>query len=175
MFKHTLLALVTLLVFLGSTALADKPKCKADKVPGSYVRLNPISTFMDQLRLNSDGTAYWYQSAAFHHLVSEGAFNPHIGSWKCLDDGSLLVTTIGSNYRPTVPAGDIELFQNERFTEKLTVVNNDTYQPTHRIFTSFLLLDDPLGSNGVATGCTPLNPCAPYAYKRVKPFPSDIP
>jgi hypothetical protein len=127
---------------------------------------------LDLLKLDSDGTAYWYQSIAFHHLTSEGAFIPEIGSWKCQDDGSLLVTTVGTLFTGT--GTDLVMDQNSRFTQKLTVVDSNTLLPTHRIETVIPLASDPLGP-GVAGGCTPMNPCAPFAYKRIKTLASDIP
>jgi len=181
MFKSTLAVLVTLLMFMGSTGFAGGGgkkgggKCDPEKVPGSYVRLNTTGNppFMDQLKLGSDGTAYWNNSAALQTLITTGTFIPYIGSWKCLSDGNLLVTTIGTNALPS--GGDLVLDSTARFTEKLSVLDSNTLQPTHRIFTSILLSDDPLGS-GVASGCTPTGtPCSPVAYKRVKPNASDIP
>lgn len=180
MFKSTLAAVVTLLMFMGSTGFAGGGgrrgggKCDPEKVPGSYVRNNANPPFMQQLKLDSDGTAYWYDSAAFQLILTTGTFIPHIGSWKCLDDGSLLVTTIGTNYDGI--AVDTQINQNERLTEKLTVVDSNTLQPTHRIFTAIPLADDPQGPGVLISACTPTGtPCAPVAYKRVKPNPSDIP
>jgi hypothetical protein len=174
MFKSTLAALVTLLI-MSSTAFADRrPRCNPEKVPGSYVRYRTDNPYIDQLKLGSDGTAYWYQSTSFDLLFTTGTFIPEIGSWKCLEDGSVLVTTIGTNYE--VSGGDMHILENQRTTQKLSVVDNDTLQPTHRIFTNTLLSADPFGPGVVqANSCTPSNPCAPFAYKRVKPKPSDIP
>ena len=132
---------------------------------------------MDQLKLSSDGTAYWYQSTAFDLMLTAGTYIPEIGSWKCLNDGSVLVTTVGTNYDST--GGDIHISQNTRFTQKLTVVNNDTLQPTDRITTDTALSDDPLGPGVVQpfpSSCTAsVNSCDPSSYRRVKPLITDIP
>lgn len=92
MYKSTLAALVALLM-LSSTALAA-PKCTPFTVAGSYVR--QISPYIDQLTLGLDGTAYWFASSSFD-LILQGAFTPEVGSWTCLEDGTVLVTTLGSS------------------------------------------------------------------------------
>ena len=183
MFKSTLAALVTLLT-LSSTALAasdDAPKCSPFKVAGSYVR--QIVPYIDQLTLGIDGTVYSFSSAAFD-LILLGTSNPGIGSWTCLDDGTVLVTTTRSEYLQNSPSGDIpqpgqpldiNIFSNLRYTQKLTVVDLNTLQLTHQIRTNIPVSNDPLGP-GVAHGCTPNgNPCNPALYRRIKPLLTDIP
>ena len=178
MFKSTLAALATLLMFMGSTAFAGgggkENKCDPQKVPGSYIALRPDvfsgSGFavLDQLKLGSDGTAYWYQSTAFDLLVSQGSFIPEIGSWKCLKDGTLVVTTIGVNYH-TVGGQDIAKDSNSRFTQKLSVVDSDTLQNIQSVFRFFALTDDPLNP----TGGIPTDSFAVFQYKRVRPITSE--
>jgi hypothetical protein len=181
MFKSTLAALATLLMFMGSTAFAGGGggkgnECDPQKVAGSYIALRPAlfsgSGFavLDQLKLGSDGTAYWYQSTAFDLLVSQGSFIPEIGSWKCLRNGTLVVTTIGVNYH-TVAAQDIAKDSNHRFTQKLSIVDSNTLQNILRVSRFFLLTDDPLGSNFIGSGSS----ADPFQYKRVKPITSDVP
>ncbi len=174
MFKTAFAALFILLLFMSSTAIAD---CSVKKQAGSYVALRPTTisgsgaSILDQLRLNSDGTAYWYQSTAFDLLVTTGSFIPQIGSWKCLDDGNLLVTTIGVTYHSV--GTDIVKDSNERFTQKLSPTNDDTLTVIIRVFKDFPLTTDPLDPTAVPsstrTGTTA------FEFKRVKPVPSDIP
>jgi hypothetical protein len=188
MSRNTLAALVVLLI-LSSTALAA-PVCNPFTVTGSYVRQNvgslprngiDISPYIDQLTLHIDGTAYWFNSGSFD-LILQGAFTPQVGSWTCLPDGTVLVTTVGSNYlNPTSDVAqsgqqlDINIVFNLRYTQKLSVVDHDTLQLTHQIRTGTPLANDPLGP-GVAHGCTPTgNPCNPAPYKRIKPLLTDIP
>ena len=181
MLKRTLPALVALLI-LSSTALAA-PKCKPFTVTGSYVR--QLSPYIDQLTLGVDGTAYWFSSSSFDSILL-GAFTPEIGSWTCLDDGTVLVTTIGSNYFQNSPFGDvpqpgqpldINLAENVRFTRKLSVVDSDTLRVTHEIGTHIPLSNDPLGPGVVGRrSCTPSGtPCDPSPYRRIRPLPTDIP
>jgi hypothetical protein len=190
MLRKTLVALITLLM-LSSAALAA-PGCNPFTVTGSYVRQNvgalpgngiDISPYVDQLTLHIDGTAYWFNSGSFD-MILQGAFSPQVGSWTCLPDGTVLVTTIGANYSQNSPTGDvahdgqpldINIFSNLRYTQKLTVVDLNTLQLTHQIRTNIPVSNDPLGP-GVAHGCTPNgNPCNPALYRRIKPLLTDIP
>jgi hypothetical protein len=178
MFKSTLAALVALLI-LSSTALAAR--CNPITVTGSYVR--QTSPYIDQLTLSIDGTASWFNSSSFDSILL-GAFTPEIGSWTCLADGTVLVTTIGSQYFQNSPSGDvpqlgqpldINIAENIRITQKLSVVSLDTLQQTHRISTHVPLSNDPLGP-GVVRSCTPTGtPCDPSPYKRIRPNLTDIP
>ncbi len=178
MFKSTSAALVALFI-LSSTALAAT-KCSPFTVAGSYVRqTNP---YIDQLTLGIDGTAYWFSSSSFDSILL-GTFTPEIGSWTCLDDSTVLVTTIGSVYVQNSAAGDvpqpgqpldINLDHNSRITQELAVVDLDTLQQTDRIVTSIPLSNDLLGP-GVAHGCTPSGtPCNSAPYKRIRPQLTDI-
>jgi hypothetical protein len=119
--------------------------------------------------LTSEGTAYWYQSTAFDLFVTTGSFIPQIGSWKCIDDKTLVVTTVGVTYVST--GNDIQKFQNERFTQKLSVIDDKTLQTVARVQRHFNLTDDPLGPNAVTI--TPL--IGQFQYKRVKAFRADVP
>jgi hypothetical protein len=175
MFKSTLAAMVTLLI-MSSTAFAgdDRRECDPKKVPGSYIGLRvstPEFGVLDQLKLNSDGTAYHYQSQAFHQLINGGTFIPEIGTWKCLRDGTLVVTTIGVGYVPD-GGGDIKIDHYKRGTQKFSVLNGNTLETIRRVFRNFLLTDDPLDPNG---GTIILDSTVVFQYKRVKPLLSDVP
>jgi len=181
MFKSTLAASIALLI-LSSTVLAA-PKCTPFTVAGSYVR--QTSPDIDQLKLGLDGTVYSYSSGAFD-LILLGTTIPGIGSWTCLNDGSVLVTTIQSAYvqnsifgdvpQPGLPL-DINLSVNLRITSKLSVLNGNTLQEVDRIVTRVPLTDDPFGP-GVRGGssCTPSGkPCTSAPYRRITPQLTDIP
>ncbi len=181
MFRSTLAALLALLI-LSSTALAAT-KCSPFTVAGAYVR--QTIPYIDQLTLGLDGTAYWFSSSSFDQILL-GTFTPQVGSWTCLPDGSVLVTTIGSNYSQNSPYGDvpqldqpldINLANNVRFTQKLTIVDLDTLQLIDQIRTRTALSDDPLGPGVVgASSCFPSGtPCDPAPYRRIRPQVSDIP
>ena len=181
MLKSTSAALVTLLI-LSSTAFAAT-KCSAFTVAGSYVR--QTSPYFDQLMLNVDGTAYWFNSAAFDQILL-GTSIPSVGSWTCLADGTVLITTVGSSYLQNSPYGDvpqpgqpldINLANNIRITQKLTILDPETLQQIDRIVTRVALSDDPLGPGvlGVSSCFPSGNPCNPAPYKRIRPKITDIP
>jgi len=181
MFKSRLTGLVVLLM-LSSMALAT-PMCNPITVTGSYVQ--QIQPYISQLRLCIDGTAYWFNSSSFDFILM-GAFTPQIGSWTCLEDGTVLVTTIGSVYFQNSPFGDvpqmgqpldINIAENIRITQKLSVVDRDTLRVTHSISTHIPVSNDPFGPGSVGPrSCTPTGtPCDPAPYRRIKPLLSDIP
>jgi hypothetical protein len=181
MFKRILSALVALFI-LSSPALAA-PRCKPFTVAGSYVR--QTSPYIDQLTLGIDGTAYSFSSGAFD-LILLGTTIPGVGSWTCLDDGTVLVTTIRSEYVQNSPSGDvpqpgqpldINISVNLRITNKLSVVDLNTLQEAHRIVTRVPLSDDPFGPGALGgSSCTPSGrPCTPAPYRRIKPQVTDIP
>src|SRR5262249_44179699 len=153
---------LSLLLILSSTAFAA-PTCNPFTVAGSYVRQNvgalpgngvARSPYIDQLTLSIDGTAHWFNSASFD-IILQGAFIPEVGSWTCLADGTVLVTTIGTLYLQNSPSGDvpqtgqpldINIFVNHRLTQKLTVVDRDTLQPTAQTGSRIALSDAQLDS-----------------------------
>ena len=181
MVRSTLPALVAFLI-LSTTAIAA-PRCSPFTVAGSYVR--QTAPYIDQLTLSIDGRAYWFSSGAFD-LILLGTFTPQVGSWTCLNDGTVLVTTLGSEYLQNSPSGDvpqpdqsldINISVNLRITAKLSVVDLDTLQQTHRIVTRVPLSDDPFGPGKIGgSSCSPSGkPCTGSPYKRIRPQLTDIP
>ena len=179
--KSTLPALLALLLF-SSPALAAR-RCSPFTVAGSYVR--QTSPYMDQLTLAIDGTVYSFSSAAFD-LILLGTFNPGVGSWTCLDDGTVLVTTIRSEYLQNSPSGDvpqpgqpldINISVNLRVTSKFSILDGDRLRETHRIVTRVPLTDDPFGpGTRGGSSCMPSGKlCDPAPFRKIKPQPADIP
>lgn len=181
MLKSISAALVSLAI-LSSTALAAR-RCSPFTVVGAYVR--QTVPYIDQLTLNIDGTAYSSWSGAFDSILL-GTTTPGVGSWTCLDDGTVLVTTIRSEYLQFSPFGDvpqpgqpldINVSVNLRVTNKLSVLDGNTLQETDRIVTRVPLSDDPFGSGARGgSSCTSLGkPCNSSPYKRIRPQLTDIP
>ena len=178
--KSTFPAIVALFI-LSATHFAAA-SCSPATVAGSYVRL--LNPYIDQLVLSLDGTAYWHNSASFDQILL-GTFQPEVGSWTCLADGSVLVTTVGSTYRQNSATGDvpqsgqpldIHIYKNVRITQKLTIVDHDTLRQADRIVTQTTLSSNPLGAGTVVASCTPsTTACNPAAYKRIKPKATDLP
>src|SRR6266487_7191479 len=99
--KNVMLSLVAL-VFMVIPAFADAG-CKNGKFVGSYTRpqiLNDIwgdstgvnHTVLFQLNLQSDGTVFQYWTGLPDLMLNGGTGSPNVGSWKCRDDGKLVVT-----------------------------------------------------------------------------------
>lgn len=181
MFKRSLAGLAALLILITPTFAAGR--CTPFSVAGSYVR--QTSPYIDQLTLQLDGTAYSFSSAAFD-LILLGTSIPGIGSWTCLEDGTVLVTTIQSEYLQNSPSGDIpqpgqpldiNISVNLRITNKLVVVDSSTLRETHRIVTRVPLSDDPFGPGvrGVSSCMPSGKPCPPAAFRKIKPQVTDIP
>ncbi len=179
--KSTFAAMVALLL-LSSTAPAAA-SCSPSTVAGSYVRR--VSPYIDQLVLGLDGTAYWFNSGALDRILL-GSSIPEVGAWTCLADGSVLVTTIGSTYLQNSPSGDvpqsgqpldINISNNVRITQKLSIVDHDTLAQIDRIVTRTSLSSDPQGAGTLgSSSCTPsTTPCSTARYRRIKPKASDLP
>ena len=179
MLKTIFAALVALSI--SASAAFAAPKCSPFKVAGSYVR--QTSPYIDQLTLGIDGTVYSFTSAAFH-LILEGTSMPGTGSWTCLNDGTVLITTINSEYlnpfgdipQPGLPL-DLYISVNLRITSKLSVLDGNTLQEVDRIVTRVPLTDDPFGpGDRGGSSCMPSGkPCTSAPYRRVTPQLTDIP
>ncbi|PWT84749.1 MAG: hypothetical protein C5B58_04210, partial [Acidobacteria bacterium] len=136
------------------------------------------------LTLNMDGTVYWFSSGAFD-LILDGTIIPAVGSWTCLKDGTVLVTTILSQYVQNSPSSDvpvpgqpldINISVNARGTSKFSVLDGNTLQQTYGITTRVSLSDDPFGPGVRGRSCMPSgNPCPTAPYRRIKPQIADIP
>ncbi len=176
----------SLLFVIFSATLVPALTCNPITVTGSYVRQITVpfspNPYIEQLTLGVDGRAYWFSSLAFD-LIMDGTFIPQVGSWTCLPDGSVLVTTIGADYlqnspffdvpQPNQPF-DINIFQNTRITEKLSVVDQNTLRSTQRVTTLIPLANDPLGP-GQTSSCSPSGtPCQPSPYRRIRPLVTDL-
>lgn len=179
MINRTLSAIAAL-VILSATSLAA---CSPSTVAGSYVRR--VSPYIDQLVLNLDGTAYWFNSGAYDRILL-GTGLPEVGAWTCMADGSVLVTTIGSTYLQNAPTGDvpqsgqpldINISNNLRITQKLTIIDHDTLAQIDRIVTRTTLTSDPQGAGTLgSSSCSPTTTaCNAARYHRIKPKASDLP
>ena len=186
MIKHTSIALVSSLVFTVSTALATDTSalCTRAKVAGSYIRLVdvPDAEFIDQVVLHTDGTAYFHQSTALDHIVTGGPSIPMIGTWKCIDANTLVMTTIGQDYHSEgVPdpfhigelVPDTVPDSRARLTLRFDVLNKNTLERNYFVSLNFDLTADPLDPNSVPI-YPPLVGTNLPLYQRVKVVTSDL-
>lgn len=182
--KTVATALIAASVCVASTAFANDIPCTPGKVAGSYIRLVdvPESEFIDQVQLHTDGTAYFHQSTANDHIVTVGSSIPMIGTWKCVDANTLVMTTIGQDYHSegvpdpfhigeTVP--DSVPDSRTRLTLRFDVLNKNTLERNYFVFLNFDLAADPLDPNA-----TPIYPPLVGTnlplYSRVKVVTSDL-
>ena len=194
------IALCTLTVLLMSVSIsaqqlkagAKPPACHVKDVAGVYVAERPTATYfgtlgqLDQLVLGTDGVAYRYSSFAFIRPITEGMYLPEVGSWTCLKDGSVLITTVTTNFSPIiVPTPnilgantlDLERDSNSRRTQKFSVIDDDTLDLNTSVIKRFLLTVDPSDPAAPTLGGFSVIPVAPgtVVYKRVKPLETDVP
>lgn len=188
--KNVMLSLVAL-VFMVTPAFAahdnDHEGCKNGKFVGSYTRpqtMNDIwldstgvnHTVLFQLNLQSDGTAFQYWTG-FPDLMLQGTGSPYVGSWKCRDDGKLVVTLITATYLQTTnthgnPAPfDLLLQNHSRITSLFTVTDRKTLTRTEARSRVYSVTEDP--SDPTAGTLHPLNTTV-VVYKRLVASDADL-
>jgi hypothetical protein len=150
MLKNVVVALAALSALTAIPALAQgNAGCKNGKFVGSYTRAaafpdlwgdgtNVAHTFVYQLNLHSDGTAFQYFSGNPDVMLSSGTGTLQVGSWGCRRDGQLVVTFISAIYGTTTdaknhpatvpdpPPVDLLLAVHVRDTYLLSVTDADT-------------------------------------------------
>lgn len=185
-----MLVLVALSVFMVVPAFAN-PGCKNGKFVGSYVRSsafpdlwgdasNVNHTFVYQLNLNSDGTAYENFSGAPDVMLSGGSGTPSVGNWQCRNDGKLVVTMISALYGLTNDAAmhgvlnvpvDLFLAVHQRSTYLFAVTDDNTLtriQARNRLYPAD---QDPTDPNGGIL--RPLNTTV-VGYKKLVASDADL-
>ena len=170
--KNVMLALFALSAFMVMPAFAQNAGCKNSKFIGSYTLTdtslsdlwgdgtNVSHTVIFQLNLHSDGTADQYWTGFPDIMLSGGSGSAWIGSWKCRDDGVLVVTTIHANYVPTTdaknhpttvpkpPPVDLILDSHVRSTWLFSVTDADTLTRTQSRNRVYGVTEDPSDPNG---------------------------
>ena len=167
MLKQIPTALIAMSVLTASSAFATENFCTPGKVAGSYIRERLDTgdgfSFIDQVTLGIDGTAYFYQSTGFDHLVTStgptgGSSIPKVGTWKCLDAYNVAMTVVSVNYSTVdveYPASsgkfvpDTTPVSFDRLSVKWKIVDRNTLQRNLVAERLFALTDDPLSPNSV--------------------------
>ena len=185
MLKSVSTALIAMSVIMVSTAFADDKPCSKARTAGSYIRLrdDPTPTFIEQVVLHSDGTAYFYQSTSLDHPITNGTSTSEIGSWKCVDADTLVMTVIGENYRsepitspddPLLTLRDTAPDSRDRLTLRFDVQDKDTLVRNYFIDWNFDLSANPLDPNAVPLYDPVIGTNTPV-YQRVPVLTSDLP
>jgi hypothetical protein len=185
MLKNLTLALTALLVFMIVPAFADSG-CKNGKFVGSYTSPtlaqdvfgdgSAVHSYAFQLTLNADGTASQYWTGFLDFQNTAGTGSPWIGSWKCRNDGKLVVTMLRATYLPSsnpnvIPPPDIELTAHVRNTYMYSVVDENTLtriQARARVYTP---AQDPTDAAGGTLGNLST---AVVEYKRLVASDADL-
>ena len=143
MFKKMIFVLLALVIFSFASSAEAATGCKKFNFTGSFTRpqLNfdvfgdgsVTHSFVYQLNLHTDGTATQYWTGADDFMMNAGTGSPWTGSWKCRDDGKLVVTLITANYipvsagsNPNLTVADVSLLSHVRTTYLFSVDSENT-------------------------------------------------
>lgn len=141
MFRNSILVIMAVVLLGVGSAMAGN--CNNDNFFGTYTRVDaatdPIGdgTLLHQyiynLTLSSDGSAIQYWTGLPDFQINSGTGSTFVGSWKCKNNGQLVVTLLASTYYPTdplanpnVPLPDVSLQYNYRYTYLFKVNNPNT-------------------------------------------------
>jgi hypothetical protein len=193
--RNVVVAFLVLLVF---TVVPAFPQgiagCKTGVFIGTYTHL---ATFLDvwgdgsmvenqtisQITLHSDGTTTEFNTGAPDLMLSTGTISSPIGSWKCRNDGQLVVTRIWAVYFPTTdavnhssgvlatPPVDILLVQHRRATYLFSVTDANTLTLTQSRIRRYTATEDPTDPTGGVL--LPLN-TGVVEYKRLVASDADL-
>src|SRR5215813_4057131 len=156
--RNVILSLLVLgFTVMSAFADGDNAGCRNGKFVGSYTRTVPNNVYGDgsvihqtifQLNLHGDGTAFQYWTGFPDALLTTGTNSPYMGSWKCRQDGQLVVTLITAVFQPTTvthgPAPvDLLLDIHARTTYLFTVTDEDTLTRTEARSRIYTTADDP--------------------------------
>ena len=188
MFKKVTSAMLALLAIMAVPAFADD--CKTDSMVGSYIRTElkmpfdilgaggPIvrRAYLSQLRLHGDGTADQFATSSLDLMMNRGTRSPAIGSWKCREDGKIVVTLVSSIYRATplhYPGIrlDIGLADNLRITSLFSVVDQNTLNAVETRTRVYNMAEDP---SDPATGTLGALTNESLVYRRLAASDADL-
>ena len=116
-----------------------------------------LHTFVFQLNLDSDGSATQYWTGLPDYILTLGTGSPQIGSWKCRNDGKLIITLLSAGYAPVDPdpplhnpTNDVSLAFHTRTTYLFTVDDDNTLTRIQSRSRTYDVNEDP----SIATGGT---------------------
>ncbi len=129
-----------MMVTLLSVGSVFAGNCNNDRFYGTYTRVAPptdaigdgteFHQYIYNLTLSADGTAIQYWTGLPDYQMNFGSGTTNIGSWKCKNNGQLIVTLLASTFQPTdpianpnVPLPDLSLIYNYRYTFLFKVDN----------------------------------------------------
>jgi hypothetical protein len=168
--RNVLVAFLALSVFIVLPAF-PQGSCKSGRFTGSYTHLDTYpdvwgdgsmveNQTIRQLTLHSDGTATEESTGGPDLMLSFGTISSRIGSWRCRNDGLLVVTLIFAVYLPTTdavnhpstvpnpPPVDILLAQHSRITSLFSVTDANTLTRIEARTRQYTATEDPTDPTG---------------------------
>ena len=184
MFKKMTFVLMILCVFAAVPALADN--CATGAFVGTYTRATAATdeigngephAFLFQLTLHGDGTVTqnWTGLQDYQNNLGTGSLN--IGSWKCRDNGNLLVTMIYAAFFPYAAdpglgtVADVKLVRHYRTTYVFDITNSTTVTRIKSRTRSYLPSEDATDPNGGTLGALNTDQ---FVYKKLVPSTADL-
>lgn len=178
MFKKFTIAVAAIMIFEVGSVFAG-PDCATGRFVGTYTRATPaidqvgngeLHAYVFQLTFHADGTISQYWTGFPDYMISTGTGSPWIGSWKCRENGNVLVNVIGATYLPS-PADpnyglldDVKLSSHFRSTYVFNIDDNNTMTRIKARARTYLPADDPTDPNGGTLGTLSTTP---LVYKRL--------
>lgn len=185
MFKKLVLMAVIVTAISAVQAFAA-PDCQAGSFVGTYTRAiaanDPIGNgelhaSLFQLTFHADGTVNQYWTGLPDYMINLGSGGPWIGSWKCRDNGKILVTMMGSTFEPAAPdanigsVSDIKLYSHFRSTYVFEITNNQTLTRIKARSRTYAADQDPTDPDGGTLGTLSTTP---LVYKKLVPSGADL-
>jgi hypothetical protein len=172
--KNVVVAFLALSLFMVIPAFPQEQEnegCKNHKFIGSYTHVEAVPDIwgdgtnvehqiLQQLNLHGDGTVINEFAGGPDTMLSFGLSTTFVGSWKCRNDGKLVVTVIFANYAPTTdainhpstvpapPPVDLSLSAHIRATYLFAVTDTNTLtriQARNRVYGPAQDPSDPTG------------------------------
>jgi hypothetical protein len=160
--KKMLLIVITAAVLMIAPAFASSG-CRNGHFVGAYVSSpnaptqvfhDVAHTFVYQLNLDSDGSATQYWTGLPDYILTLGTGSPQIGSWKCRNDGKLIIMLLSAGYAavppnpPDNPTNDVSLAFHTRTTYLFTVDDDNTLTRIQSRSRTYDVDEDPSNPTG---------------------------
>jgi len=151
----------TIAIFAVVPALAVPVGCNKWKPVGTYTRSSVAGThsFVYQLQLHNDGTAWMTATAYYDYMINYGTNSPAVGSWKCRDDGKVVVSVLQGILYPIIagtaadlPYADVSLDQHINTTYLFSVDGPNTITQTQSRGRTYGPAEDPTDPAGGVLG-----------------------
>ena len=179
------LFLLVLLCVIAAGSASAANLCKKGSFTGTYTRLYENDVFNDgthvrkyavELVFTNSGSVILHSASALDLAINVGASGLTVGSWKCRDDGKLVVTSLVAGYYPlsitaNTPHPDMSLEMQIRATSLFEIVDNNTLRRIQQRARIYRIDEDPTDPS--AGSLSPLS-TIPLEYKRLEASDADL-